>query len=225
MTEFVSLSCLNALQKSFTLPLVFAVSLMIPVADASSQCRSFEHSQCRSFEQMDKEAKKRLFSGKNVIVFRHAEKGGTPPQGLKCEQRDQVLSENGREQAREIGSAIKSLKIPIGKVHASPRCRTLETANLAFDRAEPKNNLRGGNNVCLSEILAEMFPTKELDRNLVLITHSDQDKLGGISGFNERMAQCQKKSKGCAEAAVFEMRAGQPACVAWIQWNQWKLLK
>lgn len=54
------------------------------------------------------------------------------------------LSDRGRQDARAIGAALRALGIPIGKVHASPYCRTVETAVLAFGRAEKTQAVRGG---------------------------------------------------------------------------------
>jgi hypothetical protein len=39
---------------------------------------------------------------------------------------------------------VKRLRIPIGEVLASPYCRTLETARLAFGKATATNDVRGG---------------------------------------------------------------------------------
>jgi len=54
------------------------------------------------------------------------------------------LTDKGREEARQIGAAFRELKIPIGQVLASPRCRTMETAMVAFGRAEKSAGARGG---------------------------------------------------------------------------------
>ena len=54
------------------------------------------------------------------------------------------LTDAGREQARQIGAQLKRLRIPVGKVLASPFCRTVETAMLAFGRAEKTQQVRGG---------------------------------------------------------------------------------
>jgi phosphohistidine phosphatase SixA len=51
------------------------------------------------------------------------------------------LSDDGRAQAREIGTAFQQLRVPVGQVLASPLCRTLDTARLAFGRAEPSDDL------------------------------------------------------------------------------------
>ena len=53
------------------------------------------------------------------------------------------LTAAGRAQARAIGAAIRSLDFKIAKVVASPLCRTMETARLAFGKAEPVAAMRG----------------------------------------------------------------------------------
>ena len=54
------------------------------------------------------------------------------------------LTDKGREEARAVGAHIRRLGIPIGKVFASPFCRTVETALLAFGKAEKTQEVRGG---------------------------------------------------------------------------------
>ena len=54
------------------------------------------------------------------------------------------LTDKGRAEAREIGAHVKRLGIPIGEVFASPFCRTMETARLAFGKAKATNEVRGG---------------------------------------------------------------------------------
>jgi broad specificity phosphatase PhoE len=51
------------------------------------------------------------------------------------------LTEAGREQARTIGEALRSLDVPVGEVRASPMCRTRETAELAFGQAQVDRSL------------------------------------------------------------------------------------
>ena len=52
------------------------------------------------------------------------------------------LTDRGRGHACSIGEAIRALGIPIGVVLASPRCRTVETATLAFGAAERSDAVR-----------------------------------------------------------------------------------
>ena len=54
------------------------------------------------------------------------------------------LTDKGRGEARDIGAQVKRLRIPIGEVLASPFCRTMETARLAFGKAQAMNEVRGG---------------------------------------------------------------------------------
>lgn len=81
-----------------------------------------------------------LQKGGYILVFRHAitdrSQSDTVPQVLEDCTKQRNLNEQGKTQAREIGSAIAKLKIAIGVVLSSPYCRTRETAILAFGRAE-----------------------------------------------------------------------------------------
>ena len=54
------------------------------------------------------------------------------------------LTDKGRAEARALGEHVRRLKIPIGEVLASPFCRTMETARLAFGKARATNEVRGG---------------------------------------------------------------------------------
>lgn len=54
------------------------------------------------------------------------------------------LTDKGRDEARAIADHIKRLGIPIGKVFASPFCRTVETSMLVFGKAEKTQEVRGG---------------------------------------------------------------------------------
>jgi virginiamycin B lyase len=51
------------------------------------------------------------------------------------------LNAVGRRQARAIGREFRRLAIPVGRILASPFCRTRETAILAFGRATPSRAL------------------------------------------------------------------------------------
>ena len=54
------------------------------------------------------------------------------------------LTDKGRDEARAIAGHLRRLRIPIGTVYASPFCRTVETAMLAFGKAEKTSEARGG---------------------------------------------------------------------------------
>ena len=80
-----------------------------------------------------------LHRGGNVIYFRHAATtvtatGEASQLGNCSTQRN--LNDAGRDQARAIGAAFRRLGIEVDAVLASPYCRTLDTARLAFGRVE-----------------------------------------------------------------------------------------
>lgn len=88
-----------------------------------------------------------------MLAFRHAatdlsttDMTGDP---RDC-SRQRNLNQKGRRQAREIGRAFRELDIPVGRVLASPFCRTRDTARLAFGRVRASGAL----------LSAEFFPDK-----------------------------------------------------------------
>jgi len=89
-----------------------------------------------------------LRKGGYIIYFRHAStdfsRDDTRSKSDDDCENQRPLTDNGREEARAIGAAFKELKIPVETVLASPRCRTMETALLAFGRAHNANAVRGG---------------------------------------------------------------------------------
>lgn len=85
-----------------------------------------------------------LRDGGHVLLLRHTEtaRGGIDSlTTLRDCAAQRPLTENGRQQARELGRAVNGLDIPVGRVLASPFCRTVETAELAFGPAETDDAL------------------------------------------------------------------------------------
>jgi len=89
-----------------------------------------------------------LRQGGYVLYFRHAATDMTKDDaGMKSFEdcpTQRNLVDRGRDDARAVGAAIKAFGIPIGKVRASPYCRTVETADLLFGGAEKTAEVRGG---------------------------------------------------------------------------------
>jgi phosphohistidine phosphatase SixA len=79
-----------------------------------------------------------LRGGGYNIYFRHAQTDWSQSDRIEeagdwesCDpSRARQLSDAGRETARAIGEAIRALDIPVGRVLASPYCRTVDTARL-----------------------------------------------------------------------------------------------
>ena len=82
----------------------------------------------------------------SVVIVRHSYAPGTfdPPDAkLDDCSTQRNLDDNGRAQARRIGEAFRAHGIAVGAVRSSPRCRCLDTARLAFGKAEPWGVLGG----------------------------------------------------------------------------------
>jgi phosphohistidine phosphatase SixA len=86
----------------------------------------------------------RLRRGGYVVVLRHAATDLTATDmtgDLRDCSRQRNLNAAGRRQARGIGRGFRRLGLPVGRVLASPFCRTRDTARLAFGRARPSRAL------------------------------------------------------------------------------------
>src|SRR5438132_10146773 len=72
--------------------------------------------------------------GGYVIVFRHGatnrDQADTDPLNHDNVSKQRLLSEGGRELARQVGESFKALNIPIGKVYTSKFNRAVETGRL-----------------------------------------------------------------------------------------------
>jgi hypothetical protein len=90
----------------------------------------------------------RLREGGYVLYLRHTSTDFSQNDSKMTSYEDcasqRNLTERGRDEARALGEHVKRLKIPIGEVLASPFCRTMETARLAFGAARSTNEVRGG---------------------------------------------------------------------------------
>ena len=121
-----------------------------------------------------------LRGGGQVVLVRHA--------ATDMQQRDEVgaplsdcarqrnLTEDGREDARLIGAVFRARGIPVGRVLSSGYCRCMETAQLAFGRAEGWLPLqqalrdRALQDARLAEIRA-VASEQPVGGNLVLVSH------------------------------------------------------
>ena len=123
-----------------------------------------------------------LRRGGYVLYFRHTStdfsQDDARSRGFDDCANQRNLTDAGREQARAIGSAVRKLDLPIDKVIASPLCRTMETARLAFGQAEPVPAVRGApvppadpnRYTALKQLLATPYPR---GANLVIASHGN----------------------------------------------------
>ena len=89
-----------------------------------------------------------LKRGGYTIYFRHTStdfsRDDTKSRSDDDCENQRPLTSKGRDEARRIGEDMRALGIPIGDILASPRCRTVEVAKLAFGSFKPAPEARGG---------------------------------------------------------------------------------
>jgi broad specificity phosphatase PhoE len=126
------------------------------------------------------------------------------------------LTDKGRNEARAIGAAIRQLRIPVGRVLASPFCRTVDTAMLAFGKAEKTLALRGwpasGADLDRYAPLRELLAAKQTDpTNTILVGHGNPFR--AVAGPPHLME---------GEAAVIKPLSGERfEIVARIRLEEW----
>ncbi len=126
----------------------------------------------------------KLKAGGNVLLIRHMTTLRSPDQWGGVDYDDcatqRVLSDLGKEQARDLGQAFRNLEIPVGRVVVSPYCRCRETAELAFGKpGEESETLSVWDELEMEEKTArgteirKMLDTPpEPGTNTVLVTHT-----------------------------------------------------
>ena len=81
-----------------------------------------------------------LKKGGHVVLMRHAitTPGVGDPPGFRLDDcnTQRNLTDEGRRDAQRVGSAFRERGIVVERVLSSPWCRCVETANLAFGKAE-----------------------------------------------------------------------------------------
>lgn len=107
-----------------------------------------------------------LRAGGNVVYFRHTAtdyaRNDTAMRGFDDCANQRLLSAQGKADAKRIGEQVRALKIPVTEVFASPMCRTMDHATLAFNRATPKPEMReseGGDYPGVKRLLADPVPS------------------------------------------------------------------
>src|SRR5436309_9827217 len=115
----------------------------------------------------------------SVVVLRHSyAPGGFDPPTARLDDcsTQRNLDEAGRAQAARVGEAFRRNGVAVGDVLSSPRCRCMDTARLAFGKAQPWGVLQGALNdtELRRRQVAEMRGAMAAHRGgppLVLVTH------------------------------------------------------
>src|SRR6266849_9503798 len=162
--------------------LVLALAACLLCAPAWQQPAAPERSSLASRELPLAELLAELRKGGYVLYFRHAATDFSQNDERMKSYEDcanqRNLIDKGRAEARAVGAAIRELRIPVERVLVSPFCRTVETAQLLFGRAEKMQEVRGGPSApagseryaALRRILAT--PVRA-GANLAVVSHGD----------------------------------------------------
>jgi phosphohistidine phosphatase SixA len=124
-----------------------------------------------------------LRQGGLVILMRHMSTDSfVPGEGTHDDQNcasQRNLDERGKQEAREVGAALKSLGIPIGSVLTSPYCRCVDTGKLVFGKGTTSpdlavfDELSGEEKEARGKLLRSLLNTAPTDGlNTVMITHT-----------------------------------------------------
>lgn len=152
-----------------------------------------------------------LKAGGYTIYFRHAQTDWSQSDHIdragdwtSCDSsRVRQLSEAGRRTARAVGEHMRALRIPVGRVFASPYCRTVETAELmdlgVVETTTDIMNLRvaehfGGRDAILERARSRLSTPPPSGTNIALIAHGNVAR-GATDVYPDE-----------AEAAVFKAR-------------------
>ena len=128
------------------------------------------------------------------------------------------LSDKGRDEARRIGNDLRNLGIAIGEVLASPRCRTVEVAQLAFGNYKIAAEARGGvyaeQPVTQYEGLRALFNTGPgAGKNTIIVSHG-----------NPFYATAGAPYLAEGEAAIIKPLGRDFEVIARVRWDGWSAL-
>lgn len=128
------------------------------------------------------------------------------------------LTDQGRDEARRIGTDIRKLGLPIGDVLASPRCRTVEVAKLAFGTYKLSPEARGGvfskEPITRYDGLRALFDKGPANhKNTVIVSHG-----------NPFYATAGAPYLAEGEAAVIKPLGNDFEVIARIKWDAWGAL-
>jgi phosphohistidine phosphatase SixA len=167
-----------------------------------------------------------LQQGGYVIVFRHGatnrDQADTDPLHPDNIAQQRLLSDKGKDVARQVGEAFKTLGIPLGKVYTSKFNRAVETGKLVSggDVTSTLDITEGGlvvtpiENDRRAEALKKMAGVMpEAGKNTLIVTH----KPNILDVFGKDWFEVKE-----GEASIFKPdSAGKAVLVARVQVTDW----
>ena len=140
-----------------------------------------------------------LARGGQTIMIRHAitTPGVGDPPNMRLDDcaSQRNLTDEGRAHAQRVGEAVRARRIPVARVLASPWCRCLETAKLAFgtfgaaETWAPLGNLYGRPERRDDQVKAMRITLGEprTGGNLVLVSHGST--ISAVTGVSPDTAE------------------------------------
>jgi broad specificity phosphatase PhoE len=172
------------------------------------------------------EVLEKLSAGGYVIVFRHgathSDQADTDPLNLDNVAKQRQLNDKGRADAKEVGDAFKTARVPIGKSLSSRFYRAVETARLIGGK-EPHATLdvtEGGqvvspneNNRRTQALRTIVGTPPDAGTNTLIVTH----KPNILDAFGKDWFEIKE-----GEASIFKPEGnGRYTLVARVQISQW----
>jgi broad specificity phosphatase PhoE len=153
-----------------------------------------------------------LKKGGQVVLVRHAltTPGVGDPDKFKLADcsTQRNLSDEGRAEAKRLGDSLRARGIAVGTLLASPWCRCLETARLAFGREAQKEPALGnifGRREVEAKQMAQLRPLaarKPAQGNTVMVTHGSVVlALTGVSPATSEMVVVTPQGDGTFKLA------------------------
>lgn len=152
-----------------------------------------------------------LQQGGQVVMLRHAltEAGVGDPPGFRLEdcRTQRNLSEQGVRDARRLGEALRTRKVPVARVLSSPWCRCIDTARLVFGAAPELQPALGnlfGRHEREAQQVAELRKLVRAPQrgNLFLVTHGSTTlALTGVSPATSEMVVLAPQPAGAFRVA------------------------
>jgi broad specificity phosphatase PhoE len=168
---------------------------------------------------------KLLQAGGYVIVFRHGgtnrDMADTDPLNLNNVAKQRQLSERGRQQARDVGAALKTLQIPIGQVYTSQFYRAVETGRLVSGKeVTPTADVSEGGQVVTpiendrrTDAFRKLVATAPAPgTNTLIVSH----KPNILDAFGKDWFDVRE-----GEASVFRPESGKYVLVERLQASEW----
>jgi phosphohistidine phosphatase SixA len=204
-----------------------SLALVAALAVPACSRRGAEHSHVRSSAPQREVAPAELLAelrkGGYILYFRHAATDFSQNDRKIKSYEDcasqRNLDDRGRADARMVGTAIKQLGIPVGTVLASPLCRTVETAQLAFGRVEKTQDVRTG------PVASAASDRYAMLRKLLIAPVQEGANLAIVSHANPFYSVAGPPFLDQGEAAVIRPLGSDFEVFARIRVERWESLK